>query len=159
LTGLFSDCIREEGVASALLDYSAGLVTRSLIWVERLGTVLLWRGSGEDSDSGVLASLRIDLAEPSLFSEALATRALCSVRAVTNSADELLFTSFPEMPQRGAVLPIFRAQDLVLFLYVDNGAAELTDSTLADLERVTRDAGEALLRIARQRAAAKSSTA
>ncbi len=135
----------------ALLAHCTSVVSRALIWVERLGTVLVWRGYGEGSDSGALASLRIELNEPSMFSLAFESRTAAVVTTAANSADELVFTSLPEMPESAAVIPIVRGEELIFFLYVDNGPAQVADATVEELRRLGIAAGAALQRIAQQR--------
>lgn len=142
-------------MAVALLEQCKRAVSRALIWVERLGTIVLWRGYGEGSDAAMLGSLRLELDEPSMFSLALESRAPWSVSSAACEADEMLFTTLPEMPERAVVVPVFSAEQLIFFLYVDNGAQGIPEEVIAGLARLASDADATLQFIAAQRLAAR----
>ncbi len=130
-----------DDVARAMIDFAAGRVLRTALFVVRKEEVAAWFWTGAGIDGERLAALRLNLKQPSLF-DGLKEKggsfrgALSSLPA--HSALGACFTAPPLAPDV-LVLPVKVKDRLVAGLLLEPRAtsgSELSAADLADLQRV-----------------------
>ena len=131
-----------DDIADAVLGFCAPLFRRSLMLINRKGTVMGWRGDGVGIDQMRMRKISIPLAEPSVF-------------VGLTQGTELWLGPIPEMPRNmdlvaglgGTppkdcfILPIMVREKTVCFLYCDNIEDGVGGLPMADLRRLAVKAG------------------
>jgi len=131
-----------DDIADAVLGFCAPIFRRRLMLMVRKGSILGWRGEGENIDSEKVRAITIPLEDPSVF-------------VGLTRGTELWLGPLPEMPRNldlvaglgGAapkdcfILPILVRDKTVCFLYCDNLEDGVGGLPMADLRRLTAKAG------------------
>jgi hypothetical protein len=131
-----------EDIADAVLGFCAPLFQRRLMLVVRKGTVMGWRGEGDEVDQGRIRAISIPLAEPSVF-VGLTQGAEFWLGPLPEMPRNIeLVTALGEAPPKDCfILPITVREKTVCLLYLDNGEEGVGGLPTADLRRLAVKAG------------------
>ncbi|WP_157774701.1 hypothetical protein [Melittangium boletus] len=134
-------------LGQALLSYAQGRFPRGFLLGETFGSVRVGQAFGPGSDKPDVVALQVNLAVPSILSQAESDgRPVVSSKPLSQT-DEVLFAALGETYSNLMAAPIRVNQRAVGFLVIDGGPAPFGPGELDEMERLLAAASEAYGRL------------
>ena len=148
------DAVTRDEVVEALLAVCQRFFRRVLFFIVKEPWVLGWSGAGEGVDRTLVTSLRVPLAQPSIFRTVTRDRSVFIGRLGPEEENQRFLKALAKRPQSSAVLlPVSLRSRVVNLVYGDNGASDRVRGDLGELMVLLQKVPRAYLRIIRKRVA------
>jgi hypothetical protein len=143
-----------DDVVEAVVAACHHLFRRVIFFIVREPEVIGWTGRGEGMDPELAASLRVPLAEPSVFQTVTRDRTVFIGRLGPDAENQRFLKRLGKRPTTNAALfPIVVRGRVVNLIYGDNGAAGNVKANMGSLLVFIQKVPAAYVRIIRQRVA------
>ncbi len=133
-----------QSVGEVMLRFLAPAFARVLLFQVQQGQAVGWLGHGSRLDLKLLAQLRLDLQQPSIFSSLIqGTEVYFGPLAPMPTHRQLARVWGGDLPQRCALIPVRVRERMVCAVYVDQAESLLEPAALDSLKRLAQKAAVA----------------
>jgi hypothetical protein len=144
----FNQAKSRDEIARVILDFSALLFQRVLLFVVNEDLLFGWDGRGEGIDNRIALAIMLPLSRRSVFKTVVEAGAYFLGPIPDSSINRRFLAALgPAWPKTALVLPVLIAGKVAVILYADMGDQQETAVKLPPLQTVLSAAGQAFQRL------------